>query len=93
MKFFLYGNGGGIDKVKEELKNPKETFSTLKEAFEEIVRRYSGFLDIRDLHIQYYYYDSRIEKEVFIVTTSRYGNEDYIKKCGCPQFVSYMVTV
>ena len=29
MRFFIYGNSGGIDKVKEELNNPKETFSNI----------------------------------------------------------------
>lgn len=29
MRFFIYGNSGGIDKVKEELSNPKETFDDI----------------------------------------------------------------
>ena len=93
MKFFLYGNGGGIDEVKKELKHPKETFKTIKEVFEEIKRRYGDFLDIEDLSVKYYCYDDRIEKDVYMVVTDRCGKEDYIKKYKCPQFVSYLVNV
>lgn len=93
MKFFIYGNGGGINKVIEELDNPKETFESLKEVFETIVRRYFGLLDIEDLSIKYYCYDDRIKKDVYMVVTNRYGDENYIKKYKCPQFVSYLVSV
>lgn len=93
MRFIIYGNGGGIDKVKEKLANPKETFETIKEVFEIIVKRYCGMLDIKDLSIRYYCYDNRIEKDVYMVVTNRCGNEDYIKRYKYPQFVSYLVNI
>jgi len=93
MRFFLYGNSGGIDNVKKELSNPKETFETIKDACAALVEQRLNAFDIEDLHIRYYGYDKRIEKDVYLIATSRYGKEDYIKKYGCPQFVSYMVTV
>lgn len=93
MKFFIYGNGGGIDKVKEELKNPKETYESIKEVFEEIKRRYGNLLDIDDLSVKYYSYDARIEKDVYMVVTNKCGKENYIKKYKCPQYVSYLVSI
>lgn len=93
MKFFIYGNGCYFDKVKEELANPKQTFSTIEEVFAEIQRKYQGFIDIKDLSVQYYCYDERIGKEVYMVVTKRCGDEDYIEKYGVPQFVSYLVNV
>ena len=93
MKFFIYGNGGGIDKVKEELKNPKETYESIKEVFEEIKRRYANLLDIDDLSVKYYGYDARIGKDVYMVVTNKCGKENYIKKYECPQYVSYLVSI
>ena len=80
MKFFIYGNGGGIDEVKKALKNPKETFNTIKEVFEAIKRRYGDLIYIDDLSVKFYCYDDRIDKDVYMVVTNRCGKEDYIKK-------------
>lgn len=91
--YFIYGNSGGIDKVKEELSNPKETFENIKEVFETIVKRYSGMLDIEDLSVKYYCYDDRIERDVYMIVTNRCGNEDYIEKYKCPQFAGYLVSI
>lgn len=93
MKFFIYGNGGGINKVKEELNNPKETFSNIKEVFEKIKERYGNLLDVIDLSVKYYCYDDRIEKDVYMVVTDRCGDVDYIEKYKCPQFISYLVII
>lgn len=93
MRFFLYGNGGGIDKVKKELANPVETFESIKDACVALIEQRMNAFSIEDLYIQYYGYDERIEKDVYLIATSRYGEENYIKKHGCPQFISYMVTV
>ena len=40
MRFFIYGNSGGIDKVKEELSNPKETFGGITAVLVELKERY-----------------------------------------------------
>ena len=91
--YFIYGNSGGINKVKEELNNPKETFSNIKEVFEKIKERHGNLLDITDLSIKYYCYDDRIKKDVYMVVTDRCGDEKYIEKYKCPQFVSYLVNI
>lgn len=93
MKFFIYGNSGGIDKVIEELDNPKETFRSLKEVLLAIKEEYDNAFTIEDLSISYYTYDERIGKDVYIVATNQYDDEDYIEEYGCPQFVSYLVAI
>lgn len=93
MKFYLYGNGGGIDKVIEDISNSPKTYASLKEIMFELKERYFNQFDIYDLCIQYYCYDNRLNKDVYIVTTSRMGEEDYIQKCGCPQFISFMISL
>ena len=93
MKYFLYGNSGGIGKVKEELSNPKETFKNIKEVFVALKERYYNLFDISDLSIKYYAYDERIKKDVYMIVTNKLGNKDYIEEYGCPQFISYMVNI
>lgn len=94
MKFFIYGNSGGIDEVKKELANPKtKTFETIKQVCTTLVKQRDNAFDVEDLYIRYYGYDNRIEKDVYIIATCRHGKENYIKKYGCPQFISYMVTI
>lgn len=93
MRFFIYGNSGGIDKVKEELSNPKETFGGIKEVLVALKERYYNMFDIYDLSVIYYAYDERIEKDVYMVVTNKMGDENYIEEYGHPQFVSYLVTI
>lgn len=93
MRFFIYGNSGGIDKVKEELSNPKETFGSIKEVLVALKERYYNMFGIYDLSVIYYAYDERIEKDVYMVVTNKMGDEDYIEGYGHPQFVSYLVTI
>lgn len=93
MKFFLYGNSGGIDKVKEELSNPRETFGSIREVFEKIEEQYGNLMGVTDLSVIYYSYDDRIEKDVYMIVTNRCGDKDYIEEYKYPQFVSYMVTI
>lgn len=91
--YFIYGNSGGIDKVKKELENPKETFANIKEVFEKIKERHGNLLNITDLSVKYYCYDDRIEKDVYMVVTDRCGDENYIEEYKCPQFTSYLVNI
>ena len=93
MGFFIYGNSGGIDKVMQELRNPKETFGSLTELFEAIKDKRGAMFDIKDLNIIYYCYDPRIDKEVYMITTNRYGEEDYIRLYGNPQFLYFLIEV
>ena len=61
MRFYMYGNSGGIDKSKKELINPKiNTFKTIKEVFFFFEKRYHIMLNISVLSIIYYCYDDRI---------------------------------
>lgn len=93
MRYFIYGNGGGIDKVKKDLENPKETFASLYDVFNAIKERRISIPDVSCLSIKHHCYDPRIDKEVYVVTTDRQGNTDCVKKYGCPQFVSYLVEI
>lgn len=93
MRYFVYGNSGGIDKVQEELKNPKETFGSIIEVFEAIKNKHGAMFDIRDLNIIHHCYDPRIDKDVYMITTNRYGKDDYIKLYRNPQFISFLVEV
>ena len=91
MRYFIYGNGGGIDKVQEELKKPKETFWYIKDVFEKIIKDCKGDINIKDLSLHYYCYDPRIKRDVYMICTNRRGEENYIKKYGGPQFMKYLI--
>lgn len=94
MRFYMYGNSGGIDKIKKELINPKiNTFKTIKEVFVNIEKRYCNMLNISDLSIIYYCYDDRIKKDVYMIVTNRLGDEDYIKEFGHPCYISYLINI
>ncbi len=90
-KYMIYNNSEGIDKVIKQIKRPRKTFGSIKEIYEELVNNYLNAFSIDDLYLRYYGYDDRIEKDVYVITTSRLGKDDYIKKYGCPQFVCYMI--
>lgn len=93
MRYFIYGNSGSIYEVQEELKNPKETFGSLMEVFEAIKKKHGDMVDVKGLNVTYHYYDPRIDKEVYVIRTNRYGHDDYIKLYGLPQFIAYLVEV
>lgn len=96
MAFFIYKNNGGICAVQEKLTNltKEDVFDSIEEIFTKIVTEdYKDCVRYEDLSIHYYSYDDRIDKEVFMVVTNRFGDEDYLKKYNCPQFVYYLVEV
>ena len=93
MRLYLYGNGGGIDRIIEDISNSPKTYGSLKEVMFELKERYYNQFDIHDLFIQYYGYDNRLNKDVYIIVTSQMGEEDYVQKYGCPQFVSYLISL
>lgn len=93
MKLYLYGNGGGIDKVIEDISNSPKTYGSLKEVMFELKQRYFNQFELNDLAIKYYAYDGRLRKDVYMITTSRMGDEDYIQEYGCHQFLSFMISL
>ena len=90
-KYFMYGNGGGIHNVIASLENNPEYYTTLKDCFENLVALCNGAYSIKDLTMDFYTFDERINKDVYVIGTKRYRQEDYIKEYGCPQFVQYLV--
>ena len=92
-KYFIYDNGGGIDKVIYELNNSPKLHNTLDDVLNYIVYRYNNLYSKSDLYIHQYSYDKRINKTVYMITATRSKNCDYIKEFGSPQFVSYLIEV
>lgn len=90
MKLLLYGNSGGIDKVIEDINNNPKVYKSLKEVLDYLANKLK-LSSVSNLCIEYYSYDDRIGKTVYIVCAYRIGDKDYIKEYGCPQFVSYLV--
>lgn len=89
-KYFIYGNSGGIDKVINDLENHKGLrFRTLEEVFNYIADNSMGMIK-DDLSIKYWCYDKRIQKNVFMVSTNRFGKDNYIKK-GYTCFAGYFL--
>jgi hypothetical protein len=93
MGYIMYGNQNGFASVKEQIDNPSKVFGSINEVFNEIVQKSRGTYSIGDLYLKYHGYDSRIDKNVYIITTTRCGTEDYIELYGCPQFVRYLVEI
>ena len=88
-RYFIYGNSGGINEVINDLKNYKGLrFRTLNEVFDYIANNSMG-MKKEDLTIKHYCYDNRINKEVFMVCTNRFGKDNYIKKYGHTIFAGY----
>ncbi len=88
-RYFIYGNSGGINEVINDLKNYKGLrFRTLNEVFDYIADNSKG-MKKEDLSIKHWCYDDRIEKDVFMVSTNKFGKDNYIKKYGCTQFAGY----
>lgn len=77
--------GGGI----AEAMGKSRDFSSIKEMFEFIIEQHGHAFELKDIYLSYYGYDYRIDWDTYIVTTSRYCNEDYIEKGICPQAVAY----
>lgn len=76
---------GGLAEAMEKTK----TFNSIKEMFEYLVEWHDHAFEIQNIYISYYGYDSRIGWDTYIITTSKYANEDYIKKGIPPQAAGY----
>jgi hypothetical protein len=92
MKYIIFGNGGSVDETMKLIKNPKETFNSINDIFDHLVDTRMG-LNKRDLFLSHYCFDSRFQKEVYIITCAKQGNENYMRKYHWPQFLSYVVQV
>lgn len=96
MRYFIYGNSGGIDQVKYELKHPapNRVFNTINDMFNFFtngIEPFSNGCSKGDLYVKYYGYDDRIKKHVYIIMTEQfYDNEVYDKT---PHFLSYFVEI
>ena len=90
-KYFLYGNGGGIDKVIEEMNNSPHYFHSIKDALAKVAEEVSLLGDSislkEDLSICFYSYDDRINKNVYMITTTKYGDKTF----SHPVFVKYLI--
>lgn len=104
-KYFLYEELNGIENTKMRIKNAIETgenvFNSLHECFTHICKRYNCLIDghernivsEEDLLIEYHGYDSRIDYDVYMVLTKRFGKENYIEKHGSPQFIDFLIEI
>lgn len=85
MKVIYRPAGGGL---AEAMGRTKE-FNSIKEMFEFLVEEHNHAFEVSDLYVSYYGYDNRIDWDTYIVTTAKYGNENYIKKGWVPQAAGY----
>jgi hypothetical protein len=76
---------GGLAEAMGKVKQ----FNSIKEMFEFLVEEHNHAFEISNLYISYYGYDNRIDWDTYIITTSRYASEDYIKKGYPPQAAGY----
>ena len=79
-KYCVYGNSCNSE---------EKYFNSIDEIFEDIVNApFRLVYDKKDLHIDYYCKD-KYGKVIYMITTEKFRGE----KCGCPQFVKYMVEI
>lgn len=93
MKYFIYGNGGGITKTIEMMEiaedTNEDTFRTIDEILNYLVFDSLGCFNKDNLQVVFYGFDARINKDVFMVTTNRFEN----RKFDVPQFVKFIVVI
>lgn len=93
MSFFIYGNAGGIDEVIKELANPnKKTFKSLESVFKHLIKKNHDAFTMEDLSVRFYGYDERINKNVYMISTSNY---EYMSTriIGFKMFINYLVEI
>lgn len=84
-KIFYRPHGGGLAEAMADIKK----FDSIKEMLDYIVEQHNHAFDTTDIYISYYGYDSRIDWDTFIITVSRYYDENYLKKYQCPQAIGF----
>lgn len=95
MRYFVYGVAGKIEKTKELVeiakRTGKETYGTIEEVFDDLYNYYNSdvvYFDKVNLGVSFYGYDTRLERDVFIVTTNRFLRENYNEH---PQFLKFLI--
>ncbi len=81
MKIVYRPVGGGLAEAMGRTKQ----FDTIKEMFEFLVEQHNHAFEINNLYISYYGYDSRIDWDTYLITTTRYGRDKY----DTPQATGY----
>ena len=93
--YMIYGNGDCFSKIKYDIENGtsyhSKRYNSLYDVFIDLTYENDNLFHITDLSIKPYCYDGRINKMVYMITLRKYGNEDFVKKYGCPQFYKYLI--
>lgn len=66
-------------------------FHNKEDIFKYLVDVHKNCVCKENLNLKYYEYRNDIDKDVYIVTTDRYGDVNYIEKYGCPQYLCSVI--
>ncbi len=72
------------DVVAEE-----KVFCSLKKLFEYIEQYSKGAIKVKDILIEYLYFDERVGYDVYGVLIKRCNEKDYMRLYRCPQMYGY----
>lgn len=79
----------------KESQKARKQFLSLQEALEYVIEDSKSLtgeplFSLKDIYIQYYGFDSRLQNECFMLCIGKYGPEDYIKKYKHPMCRGYL---
>ena len=66
-------------------------FHKKEDIFKYLVNVHRNRIRSENLNLEYFEYRDDIDKDVYVVTTDRYGDVDYIEKYGCPQYLCSVI--
>ena len=66
-------------------------FHKKEDIFKYLVNVHRNRICSENLNLEYFEYRDDIDKDVYVVTTDRYGDVDYIEKYGCPQYLCSVI--
>ena len=88
----LYRPSGSQLTLDEAMERVEE-FSSLDEMLDFLMKKHSlngtPAFTKRQIYISDHGYDARIDWQTYIITVSRYFNEDYMKMYHCPQAIGF----
>jgi hypothetical protein len=98
-RYMVYGRGNGqgssIDLVIYDIKNETSLYTSrytsLKDVFERLTEGSRGAFSKKDLVLEYYTYDERIQKSVYMICIKRFRDKDYIKEYGHTIYFGYLI--